>query len=604
MAENKKFLDKDGLTYFYDKIKGEYVKNSDLATVATSGSYNDLSDKPTIPTNTINNLVDGTAEGSIRSINAKDNTDSYPLGKNAQAFGDGTIASGEGAHAEGRGTMATGGRAHAEGWNSEARGDESHAEGNSYADGHYSHSEGSSYAKGDKSHAEGGTTAEGFSSHSEGWSSHSGGDYSHSEGWGSYTWGTGAHAEGEESVATARASHAEGYNTLAGSKGYEIISKDSSSMTYYLNSVDDLSVGLECFITSETEAITDLGQITAINTTDKFITTSSFSSQGDYICIKDRPDLGDCSALFRNWYPSHAEGDSSIATGLGAHAEGRESWAIKEGTHAEGYGTLAASNYQHVQGKFNLKDTAGDYVHIVGNGTSDSDRSNIHTLTWSGNAWYKGEVFVGDDEKRLANVDEIPTKVSELTNDSNFITAEYHDSTKQDVISDLSTIRSGAAAGATALQSGDNISELTNDSGYLTEHQYIGGKENISNKSSSYTESSSTTYPNTKALVDGLATKQATLATQTAYSESGSATKVPQITTNDLGQVTKITEVTITQPTKVSELTNDSGYTTNTGTVTKVAVKMNGEVQGTISKSGTIDLGTVCQLSYTVVSTW
>jgi trimeric autotransporter adhesin len=182
MAENKKFLDKDGLTYFYDKIKGEYVKNSDLATVATSGSYNDLSDKPTIPTNTINNLVDGTAEGSIRSINAKDNTDSYPLGKNAQAFGDGTIASGEGAHAEGRGTMATGGRAHAEGWNSEARGDESHAEGNSYADGHYSHSEGSSYAKGDKSHAEGGTTAEGFSSHSEGWSSHSGGDYSHSEG--------------------------------------------------------------------------------------------------------------------------------------------------------------------------------------------------------------------------------------------------------------------------------------------------------------------------------------------------------------------------------------------------------------------------------------
>lgn len=45
-----------------------------------------------------------------------------------------------------------------------------------------------------------------------------------------------------------------------------------------------------------------------------------------------------------------------------------------------------------------------------------------------------------------------------------------------------------------------------------------------------------------------LAGKQATLASQTAYTSKGSATKVPQITTNALGQVTGITEVTITQP--------------------------------------------------------
>ena len=44
-------------------------------------------------------------------------------------------------------------------------------------------------------------------------------------------------------------------------------------------------------------------------------------------------------------------------------------------------------------------------------------------------------------------------------------------------------------------------------------------------------------------------TKQDTLATQTAYSAKGSATKVPQITTNTLGQVTGITEVDISQPT-------------------------------------------------------
>lgn len=49
----------------------------------------------------------------------------------------------------------------------------------------------------------------------------------------------------------------------------------------------------------------------------------------------------------------------------------------------------------------------------------------------------------------------------------------------------------------------------------------------------------------------------------------------------------------ITVPTKVSELTNDSGYTTNKGTVTSVAVKMNGATKGTVTSSGTIDLGTV-----------
>lgn len=44
---------------------------------------------------------------------------------------------------------------------------------------------------------------------------------------------------------------------------------------------------------------------------------------------------------------------------------------------------------------------------------------------------------------------------------------------KQDVITDLATIRAGAALGATALQAGDNVSELVNDAGYLTQHQTL-----------------------------------------------------------------------------------------------------------------------------------
>lgn len=49
----------------------------------------------------------------------------------------------------------------------------------------------------------------------------------------------------------------------------------------------------------------------------------------------------------------------------------------------------------------------------------------------------------------------IPTKTSDLTNDSGFLTQHQDISGKQDTISDLATIRSGAQAGSTALQPSD-----------------------------------------------------------------------------------------------------------------------------------------------------
>lgn len=50
MAEN--MIDLNGLVHVWSKVKtltADCVKADSLATVATSGSYNDLSDKPTIP---------------------------------------------------------------------------------------------------------------------------------------------------------------------------------------------------------------------------------------------------------------------------------------------------------------------------------------------------------------------------------------------------------------------------------------------------------------------------------------------------------------------------------------------------------------------------
>lgn len=68
--------------------------------------------------------------------------------------------------------------------------------------------------------------------------------------------------------------------------------------------------------------------------------------------------------------------------------------------------------------------------------------------------------------------------------------------------------------------------------------------------------------------------KQDALVTQTAYTSKGSATKVPQITTNSLGQVIGITEVTITHPTELPSQSGNSGkfLTTNGSAVSWATV--------------------------------
>lgn len=57
----------------------------------------------------------------------------------------------------------------------------------------------------------------------------------------------------------------------------------------------------------------------------------------------------------------------------------------------------------------------GDYVQIVGNGESDTERSNAYTLDWKGNAWFSGDVYVGstsgtnkdNGSVRLATVEDL-----------------------------------------------------------------------------------------------------------------------------------------------------------------------------------------------------
>lgn len=118
---------------------------------------------------------------------------------------------------------------------------------------------------------------------------------------------------------------------------------------------------------------------------------------------------------------SHSEGFRTQTNEDAAHAEGEYTVAAGEASHAEGSGTIA-HYYQHAQGKFNIEDTENKYAHIVGNGQSDEERSNAHTIDWSGNAWYQGDIYIGstsgtnrdEGSKKLITEDSVISKIADV----------------------------------------------------------------------------------------------------------------------------------------------------------------------------------------------
>ena len=96
---------------------------------------------------------------------------------------------------------------------------------------------------------------------------------------------------------------------------------------------------------------------------------------------------------------SHAEGYLATASGSFSHAEGSRTTASGTYSHAEGYFTTALGTYQHAQGKHNIEDANNKYADIIGNGTSESRRSNAATVSWDGIYWSQTDVRAGGTDQ-------------------------------------------------------------------------------------------------------------------------------------------------------------------------------------------------------------
>lgn len=161
--------------------------------------------------------------------------------------------------------------------------------------------------------------------------------------------------------------------------------------------------------------------------------------------LPDKADKSDTvleTTLSRGRKPGTTPGSASFAFGGNVEASGIYSAAFgintvanKEAAVAEGLGTKATGSHaraeglyteanhanQHVFGQYNIPDPStanatlnGNYVEIVGNGTSSQAKSNARTLDWSGNEELAGDLKVFAGTNNETSVSELKSKISVL----------------------------------------------------------------------------------------------------------------------------------------------------------------------------------------------
>lgn len=145
------------------------------------------------------------------------------------------------------------------------------------------------------------------------------------------------------------------------------------------------------------------------------------------------------------------------------------------------------------------------------------------------------------------------------------------------------------------VQAGDGCIIATNLSSGITiaDINYFSGDRGIINPgtitdSAIKTNSAVTMYINTDNIINGTKTNGSITLTASSVGSVNYELEIFDTTTEGLFEIINTYKPILTEPTISSW-----GFTKNKGTVTSVAVKMNDETKGTITSSGTIDLGTV-----------
>ena len=182
------------------------------------------------------------------------------------------------------------------------------------------------------------------------------GAMSFAEGYNNAAMGTFSHAEGKGNVASGRYSHAEGNGTIAASYN----SHSEGEMTEANGS------------SSHAEGYKTVAESVDSHAEGYFTTASGSASHAE----------GQHTTAVKS--ATHSEGYMTTASGTYSHAEGNDTTASGDDSHAGGKGTIADRPQQTVVGMYNKTTGESDGLFVVGNGASDSSRSNALKVTRNG----------------------------------------------------------------------------------------------------------------------------------------------------------------------------------------------------------------------------
>lgn len=252
--------------------------------------------------------------------------------------------------------------------------------------------------------------------------------------------------------------------------------------------------------------------------------------------------------------------------------------------------SLKANSLGIADSKINEVVLAKDFLGVSGNGMTDEQEQQLN------------EAYTHSQTTHVQQSD-IPTKTSELQNDSDF-------ATNASVDEKIANVSTGGSVDLTSYAKKTDLptktSQLANDSGYLTEHQDISGKADKSYVDTELAKKSDKTHAHSyndlsdkpaipsvdglatkKELTDGLATKSDTGHTHNQYltehqdisgkaNKSDIPTKTSQLT-NDNGFITSVPSEYVTE----TEL-NAKGLATETFVTTKIAEAQLGGVDSSV----------------------
>lgn len=272
------------------------------------------------------------------------------------------ISSGWYDHAEGMNTKANGRAAHAEGENTQSIGQATHAEGLS-------------------------AIARSLGAHAEGCHTEANGSYSHAEGNYSKAQAEGAHAEGNYTEARGNYSHTQGFRTVAMYQNQDVIGE--------YNIIENWHV-IETAL--EREGFAGRNSLYRLSTEPVFNSETGYFDLPEATVLSTSNSIVEGDLIYK--YVDKAPFSADMLTTY-----------YKIGTFIENDRKTGTNYYEATQYTTSIKDYKKvSYAHVVGNGTSTSNRSNAHTLDWSGNAWYAGKILVGGTGRNDENASEVATK--------------------------------------------------------------------------------------------------------------------------------------------------------------------------------------------------